>query len=111
MTPGQAQIERVSYSTQLARWQGEKAVYHLVVITGDAAEAIAMHARLLRLEYGTRRGFGSVKVIARLGETTWKSSVFPQNKASEWILLVSKKVMRSEDLAAGDQVTVELELL
>lgn len=70
-----------------------------------------MHARLLRLEYGTRRGFGSVKVIARLGETTWKSSVFPQNKASEWILLVSRKVMRAEDLAAGDQVTVELELL
>jgi hypothetical protein len=49
--------------------------------------------------------------MARIGETSWKSSVFPQNKQSEWILLVSKKVMRAEDLAAGEAIGVELELL
>lgn len=82
-----------------------------MTLTGEPAEQIAMHARLLRLEYGTRRGFGSVKVVARIGATVWKTSVFPQEKSTEWVLLVSKKVTRAEDLAEGDPVELELELL
>ena len=107
----------------LTCWRGDRGTYHLVVITGETADAIAMHARLHRLEYGRQRGFGSVKVIARIGETQWKTSVFPQNKSApssseavgpqerEWVLLVSKKVMRAEDLAEGDEVRLELELI
>lgn len=108
----------------LARWQGEKAVYHLVTITGDVAEVLEAHALMQRLELGRRRGFGSVKVIATIGETQWKTSVFPQKVTSDetcaggvaqnrknWILLVSKKVMRAEDLAPGDDIGVELSLL
>jgi len=49
--------------------------------------------------------------MAQIGEARWKSSVFPQNKQSEWILLVSKKVMRAEDLAPGETITVKLELI
>lgn len=103
--------ERLGCTLPLTRWQGERGTYHLVVLTGADADAIAMHARLLKLELGTRRGFGSVKVIARIGDTQWKTSVFPQNKSTEWVLLVSRKVMRAEDLAEGDPVGLELELL
>ena len=95
----------------LRRWSGDRGTYHLVTLTGDEAEAIATHAALHRMEYGKQRGFGSVKVIARVGATEWKSSVFPQDKSSEWILLISKKVMRAEELAEGDPVELELELL
>ncbi|WP_284126177.1 DUF1905 domain-containing protein [Parerythrobacter aestuarii] len=97
-------------TTSLVRWDGGTAAYHLVRIDGEPAEAIAMHARIERLETGRRRGFGSVKVSARVGDTEWKSSVFP-SKPNGWILLVSKKVMRAEDLAEGDPVRLELELL
>ena len=103
--------ETLTATLPLRRWQGEKATYHLVSFTGEHAEAIAMHARLLKLELGTRRGFGSVKVMARIGGTQWKTSVFPQDKSAEWILLVSKKVMRAEGLAPDDPVAVELALL
>lgn len=95
----------------LRRWQGEKATYHLVTFTGDQAEVIAMHARLHRLEFGRARGFGSVKVMARIGDTEWKTSVFPQAKQSEWVLLVSRKVMRAENLEPGAPVAVTLNLL
>ena len=113
----------MTLTTPLKCWRGEKAVYHLVSIEGDEAEHISTHALMQRLEFGARRGFGSVKVIARIGETEWKSSVFPQKKSPpsskeavaqrerDWILLVSKKVMRAEDLCAGDQVQLALELL
>ena len=94
----------------LRRWQGDRGTYHLVQIDGSVAEQITTHAHLQRLEFGTRRGFGSVKVVARIGDTSWKSSVFP-SKPDKWILLVSKKVMRAEGLAEGDPVKLELELL
>ena len=98
--------ETVSATLSLRRWQGEKATYHLVGFGGAEAEALAGHALMQKLEFGKRGGFGSVKVMAQIGETSWKTSVFPQRKQSEWILLVSKKVMRAEDLAPGDQITV-----
>ncbi|KUO55755.1 MAG: hypothetical protein APF82_09990 [Sphingomonadales bacterium BRH_c42] len=115
--------ETLTHTAPLTCWQGDRGTYHLLTVTGEAAEQIAMHARLHRLEYGRQRGFGSVKVMARIGDTRWKSSVFPQRKPTpssseavgqqerEWILLVSKKVMRAEDLAEGDAVGLELELL
>ena len=104
-------METVQATLPLKRWQGDKATYHLVTLSGDEAEAIAMHARLHRLEFGRTRGFGSVKVNARIGETRWKTSVFPQSQQSEWVLLIAKKVMRAENLAVGEPVAIELELL
>ncbi|MBY6015678.1 DUF1905 domain-containing protein [Qipengyuania gaetbuli] len=103
--------DTVTCTLTLRQWCGERGTYHLVTITGKEAEAIAMHERLSRLEFGSRRGFGSVKVMARIGGTRWKTSVFPQNRKSEWVLLVSKKVMKAEDLAEGDELALELELL
>ena len=103
--------ETLTATLTLKRWQGDRGTYHLVTITGDEAEAIATHAALHRMEFGRSRGFGSVKVIAKIGDTAWKTSVFPQNKSSEWILLVSKKVMCAEDLADGDAFKVAVTLL
>ena len=67
-----------------------------------------MLERLHRLESGSRRGFGSVKVMARIGETEWRTSVFPQRKKSEWVLLISRKVMKAENLAPGQEIRLEL---
>lgn len=101
----------LSFTANLTRWQGERGTYHLIVITGEPAEALAMHARLRRLEFGRQRGFGSVKVAARIGDTAWSTSVFPQKQSTEWILLVSRKVMRAEGLADGEPVALTLALL
>ena len=114
--------DTLSLAAPLTRWQGDRGTYHLLTITGEPAEAIAMHARLRRLEYGRQRGFGSVKVTARIGDTVWSTSVFPQNKPSrssseaiarqecEWVLLISRKVMQAEGLAHGDPVHLMLTL-
>ena len=72
--------ETITATLPLRRWQGEKATYHLVGFTADEAEALAGYALMQKLEMGRRRGFGSVKVLARIGETEWKTSVFPQGK-------------------------------
>jgi len=112
----------VTHTAPLQRWQGERGTYYHIVVTGDAAEAIAMHERLRRLEFGTRRGFGSVKVMAQIGETRWKTSVFPSKpkrssseaiaqQEYEWWLLIGRKVIKAEDLVHAHPLTVWLELL
>lgn len=103
-------METVTATLSLRRWQGDRGTYHLVIFDGEQAETLTMQARLHRLEFGKQRGFGSVKITARIGDTEWNSSVFPQNKQTEWVLLVSKKVMRLEDLSEGDPVEVTLTL-
>lgn len=102
--------ETLAFRGPITRWQGEKAIYHVLTITGAAAEAITMHEQLRRLEFGSRRGFGSVKVMATIGGTCWKTSVFP-SKSGEWWLLVGRKVLKAEDLVAGDEAQLTLELL
>lgn len=118
--------ETLSARLTLTRWQGDRGTYHLVTFTGEEAEALSTHAALHKLEFGRQRGFGSVKLVARIGETEWQTSVFPQRRQRpsdrpeqgseqghaprDWVLLVSRKVMRAEDLAAGEPVEVKLTL-
>lgn len=102
--------ETLTATLPLDRWQGDRGTYHLVTFTGDVAEAMSTHALMHKLEFGRARGFGSIKLTARIGETEWRTSVFPQNKQSEWVLLVSKKVMRAENIVAGDAIEVTLTL-
>ena len=57
-----------------------------------------------------RGGFGSVRVEARINGVTWRTSVFPQ-KSGGYILPVKVSVRRDAGIAAGDEVTIELEIL
>ena len=83
---------------------------HFVTVTGEAAEQVAGYELVRRLEYGKRRGFGSVKVEVRLGSSTWKTSVFPM-KEGGWFLPLKKPVRLAEGLAEGDEVEVALTLI
>ena len=79
-------------------------------LTGEVADAIAAHELMRRLEIGKRRGFGSVKVAVRVGDSRWNTSLFPQ-KSGGWFLPIKKPVRVAEGLDFGDMVEVELELL
>jgi hypothetical protein len=51
-----------------------------------------------------------VKVEASINGISWRTSVFPQ-KSGGYILPVKKEVRCRAGIAAGDDVTVSLELL
>ena len=57
---------------------------------------------------GMSRGWGSLKVVATIGESRWSTSVFP-SKDSGWILPVKAAVRKAEGLGVGDAVEVTLE--
>jgi hypothetical protein len=103
--------ETVAFTAPLSVWRTEKyGDIGYVTIAGAAAEAIAAYELMRRLELGRRRGFGSVKVEARVGDSRWSTSVFPQ-KGGTWFLPVKKAICRAEGLAAEDEVEVRLQLL
>jgi hypothetical protein len=102
--------DTVSFTAPLLVWRTEKyGDIGYVRIDGDAAEAISAHELVRRLELGRRRGFGSVKVNVAVGQSRWSTSVFPQREGG-WFLPVKKAICRAEDIAAGDDVAVCIEL-
>lgn len=58
-----------------------------------------------------RRGFGSVRVRATIGNSTWTTSIFPDSARGSYVLPVKRAVRRSEDLEVGDRAAVTLELI
>ncbi|MFB7890759.1 DUF1905 domain-containing protein [Microbacterium sp. NPDC056044] len=57
------------------------------------------------------RGFGSVRVKARIGGTEWTTSIFPLSETSSYVLPLKKSVRDAEKLVDGGPVTVRLEVL
>jgi hypothetical protein len=111
VTLRQAQDDAVRFTAPLRVWRGEgHGGLGYVIVEGDAAEAIRGHELMRRLELGRRRGFGSVKVTARVGGSEWRTSVFPQ-KGGGWFLPVKKAIQRAEGLAESKPVEAELALL
>lgn len=101
--------ERVTHRGVLWRWTtpSAPAVWHFVTIDGAAGEELSATALLRRLE-GASHGFGSLKVAVRIGESQFKTSVFP-SKQTGWLLPVKASVRKAEGLAEGDLVELELE--
>ena len=56
----------------------------------------------------TKGGFGSVKVHASIGRTTWSTSLFPDKSRRAYILPIKKAVRTEESIDVGDSVTVSL---
>ncbi len=61
---------------------------------------------------GPPRGFGSVRVEATIGATTWRTSVFPNGgDEGTFALPLKKAVRKAEGLEVGDAARVSLRVL
>jgi hypothetical protein len=58
-----------------------------------------------------RRGFGAVRVRARIGTTVWRTSIFPDAGRDCYVLPIKKAVRRAQHLEAGDTARVTVEVL
>lgn len=57
------------------------------------------------------RGFGSVRVAARVGGSRWRTSIFPDAARGEYVLPLKKAVRDAEQLVDEGPVHVLLEVL
>ena len=96
----------ITVTSLLWIWKGSDAAGRWYFITVPEEESIEIKAHA----FGSPRGFGSVKVEARIGDVSWRTSVFPLNSGG-YLLPVKKAVRCRAGIGAGDEVTVELDLL
>ena len=112
MTLRQAQGEQetLTHTAPLWRWTGATGAgaWFFISIDGAAGETLSSTALMRRLE-GQARGFGSLKVRATIGGSSFATSVFPQ-KGEGWLLPVKAAVRKAEGLGEGDVVEVMLEV-
>ena len=99
----------VTHTGPLWRWTGVSGTgtWHFLTLDGQAGEALSGTALMRKLE-GMSRGWGSLKVLATIGESRWSTSVFPA-KDTGWLLPVKASVRKAEGLVEGALVEVKLE--
>jgi hypothetical protein len=88
-----------TFTGELWSWRGP-APFHFVAVPDDVSAAI--HAVSAVVSYG----WGVIPVRASVGDTTWDTSLFP--KDGRYLVPIKDAVRRSEQLADGDAVTVQL---
>lgn len=93
-----------AFDAELWRHDGE-AAWYFVTVPGDVSDAVEVATA------GRRRGFGSVRVRATVGSTTWATSLFPDTRRRAFLLPVKKAVRVRERIDAGDVVSVALQLV
>lgn len=58
-----------------------------------------------------RPGFGSIRVLVTIGDSTWQTSIFPEKNGGQYVLPVKKAVRVAEGVEVGDAVAVQLEIV
>ena len=91
------------FNARLWLYSGD-APWHFVTLPADVADEV-------RAVTGPRRGFGSVRVRASIGNTTWDTSIFPDKESGSYLLPVRQQTRRAEGIAVDDEVSVTIELV
>lgn len=91
---------QVRYSAEL--WLHDGGSWHFVTMPLDLTDDV-------KARVGRGRGFGSVRVRATIGGTSWTTSIFPANEG--YALPVKRAVRVAESLEIGDVVDVTLDVL
>jgi hypothetical protein len=94
----------IAVTAPLWLWNGQGGSWHFLTVPEEQSDEIRAEA------FAGPRGFGSVKVEATIADVSWRTSVFPQ-KSGGYLLPVKADVRRRAGIAAGDEVTVTLQLV
>ncbi len=96
---------RYRFEAEVQRWSARRDDWFLVDLPVEASREIRERAAGL-----PRTGFGAVKVVARIGRTSWSTSVFP-DASGVYSLALNARVRRAEGVEWGERVAVEVELV
>jgi hypothetical protein len=95
-----------TFSAEIWLWDFESGTaWVFVSLPEDVSSEIRSVAR------APKPGFGSIRVDVRIGNSAWKTSIFPDSKVGRYILPLKKSVRRAEGVDVGDMVEVTLSTL
>ncbi|MGN8551661.1 UNVERIFIED_CONTAM: DUF1905 domain-containing protein [Microbacterium sp. SLM126] len=93
----------IEFEGDVFRWDArEDSAWFFTAVPAELSEDI----REIPRPY---RGFGAVRVRARIGGTEWSTSIFPSDDA--YVLPLKKAVRDAESLVEGGPVLVRLDVI
>ena len=92
---------KLEFSGQVWFWKGP-APWYFVTVPPEQSKDLQAASSLVTY------GWGMIPVYARVGKTTWTTSLFPKN--GSYIVPIKAVVRKAESIAEGDGITVSLEL-
>jgi hypothetical protein len=94
------------YKFQAKLWLYEaKAAWHFITVPSKISSEIKF------LNEGRKSAWGSIRVLATIGKTQWKTSLFPDSKSGAYLLPVKSDVRKKENVTAENKVSVTLEII
>jgi hypothetical protein len=92
-------IAELRFEAEVIHWRGPSP-YFFVPLPDEAAGEIR------RIVRAVTYGWGMVPVEARIGDTAFRTSLFP--KSDTYLLPLKDAVRRQTNVTAGDRATVEM---
>ena len=98
-------MARAEYKVRAKVWlYPGKAAWHFVNLSAKQSS----HIRKL---FGAEAaGWGSLPVTVCIGETEWKTSIFPDSKSSSYLFAIKAEVRKKEHIRAGDTITATVQI-
>lgn len=90
---------RLAFENEVVHWRGPSP-YYFVAVPDPLCADLRVAAR------DVSYGWGVVPVTARIGGTTWTTSLFP--KDGGYLVPLKDRVRSAEDIAQGDRVGLVL---
>jgi len=82
-----------------------EAAWHFVTLPKKVAKTMND-----RFEY-LKKGFGSLRVEVTVGETSWRTSVFPDKTSGSFVLPLKAQVRKKEGIEVGKSMAFVIEVL
>lgn len=81
------------------------AAWHFITVPEEISKKI-------KNEFGDMaRGWGSLPVKVTIGQTSWKTSIFPDKKLNAYLLPVKAEVRKKESLVVGQNIEITVYIL
>jgi hypothetical protein len=91
----------IEFNGNIWYWRGP-APWYFVTVPAKESSDLKVISELVTY------GWGMIPVDVRIGETAWKTSLWPKNDC--YIVPIKASVRKVENLEEGDNVTVRLEV-
>ena len=91
----------IEFKGKIFHWRGP-APFLFVAVPDKQSADIKSVSKLVTY------GWGVIPVVAKVGKTKWKTSLFP--KEGKYLVPIKMIVQKSEKLQEGDTVTIQLEI-
>lgn len=97
---------QIKFRAELWKYQFEGATaWYFFTVPYEESVQIKFHNAF------SRRGWGAVKCLVRLGKSEWKTSVFPESKSGCYILPVKAEIRKINSIKEGDCFDIVVDLL